>query len=73
MRSHLQVDEESPFVREWALWGIRNLCEGNDAVQESIKDLQALQVSASPELQGLGFHVEMDTASGKPRITSRPK
>ena len=28
-----QVDGESPLAREWALWGVRNLCEGNPAAQ----------------------------------------
>lgn len=28
-----QLDRDSPLAREWALWGVRNLCEGNPAAQ----------------------------------------
>jgi ataxin-10 len=32
-----QVDYQSPLAREWALWGVRNLCEGN--VQAQVRQL----------------------------------
>jgi Spinocerebellar ataxia type 10 protein domain len=28
-----QLDRHSPLAREWALWGVRNLCEGNAQAQ----------------------------------------
>lgn len=31
--SQCQMDREAPLAREWALWAIRNLCEGNEAAQ----------------------------------------
>ena len=37
--SQCQMDRESPLAREWALWGVRNLCEGNEAAQ--VRSLQA--------------------------------
>ncbi len=32
-----QVDEESPMLREWGLWAIRNLTEGSEAAKERIR------------------------------------
>lgn len=31
--SQCQMDREAPLAREWGLWAIRNLCEGNEAAQ----------------------------------------
>lgn len=31
--SQCQMDKGSPLAREWALWAVRNLCEGNEAAQ----------------------------------------
>lgn len=64
----VQVDDISPMVREWALWGIRNLCEGNEAVQQAIVDLQPLSPVLSPDLHSMGITVEMDAANGKVSI-----
>ena len=36
-----QIDRESPLAREWALWAVRNLCEGNPTAQGAIRDLKA--------------------------------
>ncbi len=27
------LDDRSPLAREWALWGVRNMCEGNEEVR----------------------------------------
>lgn len=64
----LQVDDISPMVREWALWGIRNLCQGNEAVKQAIVDLQPISPVLSPDLHSMGIEVEMDAANGKMSI-----
>ncbi len=61
----MQVDDVSPMVREWALWGIRNLCEDNEAVQQAILDLQPISPILGPDLQSMGIEVEMDAANGR--------
>lgn len=33
MLSQCQADPNSPLAREWALWGVRNICEGNEKAQ----------------------------------------
>lgn len=37
-----QLDRNSPLAREWALWAVRNLCEGNPAAQVSGRAAQRL-------------------------------
>ena len=61
----MQVDDVSPMVREWALWGIRNLCEDNEAVQQAILDLQPISPILGPDLHSMGIEVEMDAANGR--------
>ena len=63
-----QVDDESPFLREAALWGIRNLCEGNTSIQKQIDELQVIGTVDSPELQQAGVQVQLDPATGKLKL-----
>ena len=53
------------MVREWALWGIRNLCEDNRAVQQAIVDLQPISPVLAPDLNSMGIEVELDAANGR--------
>ena len=47
-------------MREWGLWAIRNMCEGNVDVQQHIEALQLQGAAPHPDLDRLGFRVEMD-------------
>ena len=38
--SHCNVDSSYPFLREWALLAVRNVCEGNEENQRSIEALK---------------------------------
>jgi ataxin-10 len=67
-----KVDEESPFVREWAIWGIRNLCEANPAIQTAIQDLAVVDVVDNAQLAEAGIRFEL-AASGKLRMLPRDK
>ncbi|KAK9863664.1 hypothetical protein WJX84_002928, partial [Apatococcus fuscideae] len=58
--SQCQIDSGSPLVREWGLWAIRNMCEGNVDVQQHIEALQLQGAAPHPDLDRLGFRVEMD-------------
>ncbi|PSC67748.1 ataxin-10 [Micractinium conductrix] len=66
-----QVDGESPLAREWALWGVRNLCEGNPAAQEAIRQLKLCTTVESEEAQRLGVKLDLDESTGKLRVTKR--
>ena len=47
------------------MWGLRNLCEGNDAVQQAIVDLQPVAPVQNPELKQMGLQVQLNPATGK--------
>lgn len=59
------MDDASPMVREWALWGVRNMCMGNEPVQRAILELQPVAPLQNPDLMHLGLQVQMDSATGK--------
>lgn len=58
-------------MREWALWGVRNITEGNDAAQKRIQSLEVKTTVDSPELEAMGMRIEMDPRTGKPRMVKR--
>ena len=62
-----QVDEESPLVREWALWAVRNLCEGDEGAREAITALSVTDVVQDAALQRAGLAMQLDAATGRPR------
>ncbi|KAL4444556.1 hypothetical protein ABPG77_002373 [Micractinium sp. CCAP 211/92] len=66
-----QLDRQSPLAREWALWAVRNLCEGNPEAQEAIRQLHLCTTVESEELQRLGVKLELDEQTGKLRVTKR--
>ena len=63
--SQCQVDETSPLAREWALWAVRNLCEGSEEARTAIQELKACAALDSEELQKAGVKVSVDESSGK--------
>lgn len=62
-----QIDDDSPLVREHALWGIRNVC-GNSAAQDLIGDLQVLGPAQDEALTRAGFQIRLDSATNRPRM-----
>lgn len=67
----LQWDDENPLVREYGLWAVRNLCEGNEIIQNSISSLRACSTVDSPDLQQMGMQLELDGQTGKPKMVTR--
>ncbi|CAH0519224.1 unnamed protein product [Peronospora belbahrii] len=45
--SHCNIDETNPFIREWSLVALRNLCEGNEANQSYINNLRPQRMDAA--------------------------
>ena len=66
-----QVDDKSPLAREWALWAVRNLCEGSEAARNAITELKAVAALDSEELQKAGVKVTLDEVSGKLKVERR--
>ena len=67
----MQVDDDSPLVREWALWAVRNLCEGDEGAREAIAALSATDVVQDAALQEAGVSLQLDASTGRPRALRR--
>ena len=65
-----KLDDQNPFAREWGVWAVRNLCEGNMENQREIEGLkpQALANETPQELEDKGIEIELDKATGKVRV-----
>ena len=69
----VKLDPRQPMIREWALLATRNLCEGNDAIQEAIRALKAQQVVDTPELRKMGIKPELDASTNRVHVKQVPK
>ncbi|XP_061368708.1 uncharacterized protein LOC133311648 [Gastrolobium bilobum] len=66
------TDEDNPFLREWGIWSVRNLLEGNVENQRVVAELE-LQGSADvPEIAALGLRVEVDQRNRRAKLVNVP-
>lgn len=63
-----QFAPDQPLVREWALWAMRNLCEGNCGLQARLRELQGGATVQDEELRQRNQAVELDQLTGKLRL-----
>lgn len=66
-----QLDDMAPLAKEWALWGIRNLCQHSTSAREYIASLEPVEAVTSPQLDKLGMAVEMDKRTGKFKLVQK--
>jgi len=65
-----QVNEASPFIRQWAVFALRNLCEDNLENQEVVAGIQLRGTDdCRGILEEMGLEIELD--GGKPRLKKR--
>nr|AGG38113.1 maternal effect embryo arrest 50 protein [Dimocarpus longan] len=64
------ADEENPFLREWGIWSVRNLLEGNAENQQVVADLEVQGSVDVPELAGLGLKVEVDQQTRRAKLVN---
>ncbi|KAJ9188401.1 hypothetical protein P3X46_003760 [Hevea brasiliensis] len=64
------TDEDNPFLREWGIWSVRNLLEGNAENQRAVAELELQGSVEMPELAGLGLRVEVDPNTGRARLVN---
>ncbi|XP_057971415.1 uncharacterized protein LOC131160096 [Malania oleifera] len=63
-------DEHNTFLREWGIWSVRNLLEGNAENQRIVAELE-LQASVDvPEIAGLGLRVEVDQRTRRAKLVN---
>lgn len=60
-----QFDPDAAIVREWALWAVKGLCDGNARVQARIAELKLDGVVVDEAMARSGVRVELDKATGK--------
>lgn len=65
-QSHFSVTE--PVAREWALWAVRNLCEGNAESQERVRNLKVKTIVQDEVLEMRSQQVEIDQLTGKLKL-----
>ena len=64
------TDEENPFLREWGIWCVRNLLEGNVENQRVVAELELQGSVDVPEMAGLGLRVEVDEKTRRAKLVN---
>lgn len=67
-----QIDDANPLVKEWALWGVRNL-SASPAVRHTIEQLQAQGVAPSDVLREAGYEANLNHDTKRPRLVRASK
>ncbi|CAH8334517.1 unnamed protein product [Eruca vesicaria subsp. sativa] len=64
------TDDENPFLREWGLWCVRNLLEGNEENQKVVAELEMQGSVDVPQLREIGLRVEIDPVTSRPKLVN---
>ncbi|KAK1261272.1 hypothetical protein QJS04_geneDACA001292 [Acorus gramineus] len=67
------VCDENPFSREWAIWAVRNVLEGNEDNEREVSKLEFQGAVDNPWITELGLKVEWDQKiqnSGRERLVN---
>ncbi|XP_076908267.1 uncharacterized protein LOC143565055 [Bidens hawaiensis] len=64
------TDDENPFLREWGIWGVRNLLEGNLENQRVVSELEVQGSVNLPELATLGLRVDVDQQTRRAKLVN---
>lgn len=64
------TDDDNPFLREWGIWSMRNLLEGNEENQRKVSELELQGSVDMPELAGLGLRVEVDPKTQRAKLVN---
>ncbi|KAL2329596.1 hypothetical protein Fmac_017177 [Flemingia macrophylla] len=66
------TDEDNPFLREWGIWCVRNLLEGNDENKKVVAELEIQGSADVPEITALGLRVEVDQKTRRAKLVNVP-
>lgn len=65
------TDEDNPFLREWGIWSVRNMLEGNEENQKLVAELEFQgSADALPEIAALGLRVEVDQRTRRAKLVN---
>ncbi|KAN0034372.1 hypothetical protein ACTFIV_000878 [Dictyostelium citrinum] len=70
--NHCRFDVNNPYIKEWSVFAIRNLCEDNIENQNLIESLKIKGVASNDELKDLGIEVGV-TENGTIKFKNVPK
>lgn len=70
MLQHCVTDDENPFLREWGIWGVRNLLEGNVENQGVVRELEIQGSVNLPELSNIGLRVDVDQETRRAKLVN---
>ncbi|KAN0027575.1 hypothetical protein ACTFIU_010543 [Dictyostelium citrinum] len=70
--NHCRFDINNPYIKEWSVFAIRNLCEDNIENQNLIESLKIKGVASNDELKDLGIEVGV-TENGTIKFKNVPK
>ncbi|XP_022717604.1 ataxin-10 [Durio zibethinus] len=66
------TDYDNPYLREWGIWSLRNLLEGNAENQQAVADLELQGSVDIPELARHGLRVEVDQNTHRAKLVNIP-
>ncbi|KAJ8900372.1 hypothetical protein K2173_025012 [Erythroxylum novogranatense] len=69
---HCVIDEDNPFLKEWAIWAVRNVLEGNVENHKVVTELELQGTVNVPEIAGLGLRVEVDETTRRAKLVNCP-
>ncbi|KAK5576124.1 hypothetical protein RB653_007265 [Dictyostelium firmibasis] len=70
--NHCRFDVNNPYIKEWSVFAIRNLCDDNLENQHLIENLKIKGVASNNELKDLGIEVGV-TENGTIKFKNVPK
>ncbi|KAL5061427.1 hypothetical protein RYX36_023164, partial [Vicia faba] len=62
------TDEDNPFRREWGIWSVRNMLEGNEENQKIVSELQLQGSADTPGISALSLRVEVDKKTRRAKL-----
>uniref|UniRef100_A0ACD5TTH9 Uncharacterized protein n=1 Tax=Avena sativa TaxID=4498 RepID=A0ACD5TTH9_AVESA len=64
------IDEGNAYLREWGLFAVKNLLEGNVENQKEVSELKMQETILTPEIADIGLRVEIDKKTGHPKLVN---
>ena len=61
-------EDGDEYLREYALWAVRNICAGSDAARREIEALQPRAAADAHELAAAGLNVSVDPETGRVKV-----
>ncbi|KAM1606777.1 hypothetical protein ACFX1Z_027439 [Malus domestica] len=66
------LDDDNPYLREWAIWCVRNLFEGNEENERVVAELEIQRAVDTPEIAQFGLRVEVNPETRRPKLVNIP-